>query len=86
MKKEKNPIKDKSNNPSKARIIFNDLINKRKELMNKLYEIVDYNNLKFEYVGPADDVSFYEYMDSKELFNSIKSSNIKFAEAKNKQK
>ena len=86
MKKEKKPIKDKSNNPSKARIIFNDPINKRKELMNKLYDIVDYNNLKFEYVGPADDVSFYEYMDSKELFNSIKSSKIKFAEAKNKQK
>ena len=39
---------------------------------------VDYNNLKFEYVGPDKDVSFNEYMDSKELFNAIKSSQIKF--------
>ena len=31
-------------------------------------------------------MSFYEYMDSKELFNSIKSSQIKFSEVKNKQK
>ena len=33
--------------------------------MSKLYDSVDYNNLKFEYVGPAKDVSFYEYKDSK---------------------
>ena len=38
-----------------------------------------------EYVGPIKDVSFYEYMDSKELFNAIKNSQIKFSEAKNKQ-
>ena len=71
-KEETKPIKDTSNNQSRATIIFNDLINKRKELMNKLYDSVDYNNLKFEYVGPTKDVSFYEYMDSKELFNAIK--------------
>ena len=53
--------------------------------MNKLYDSVDYNNLKFEYVGPTKDVSFYEYMDSKELFNAIKNSRIKFSEVKNKQ-
>ena len=53
--------------------------------MNKLYDSVDYNNLKFEYVGPTKDVSFYEYMDSKELFNAIKNSQIKFSEVKNKQ-
>ena len=35
--------------------------------MNKLYESVDYNNLNFEYVDPTKDVSFYEYMDSKEF-------------------
>ena len=78
------PIKDTPNNQSRATIIFNDLINKRKELMSELYDSVDYNNLKFEYVGPTKDVSFYEYMDSKELFNWIKSSKIKFPEAKNK--
>ena len=40
--------------------------------MNKLYDSVDYNNLKFECVGPIKDVRFYEYMDSKELFSAIK--------------
>ena len=75
-KEETKPIKDTSNNQSRATIIFNDLINKRKELMNKLYDSVDYNNLKFEYVGPTKDVNFYEYRDSKELFNIIKNSQI----------
>ena len=84
-KEETKPIEDKSNNQSKATIIFNELINKRKELMNKLYDSVDYNNLKFEYVGPTKDVSFYEYRDSKELFNAIENSQIRFSEAKNKQ-
>ena len=41
-------------------------------MMNELYDSVDYNNLKFEYVGPSKDVSFYEYMDSKDLFDAIK--------------
>ena len=53
--------------------------------MNKLYDSVDYNNLKFEYVGPTKDVSFYEYMDSRELFNAIRNSQIKFSEVKIKQ-
>ena len=53
--------------------------------MSKLYDSVDYNNLKSECVGSTKDVSFYEYKDSKELFNMIKNSQIKFSEAKNKQ-
>ena len=53
--------------------------------MNKLYDSVDYNNLKFEYVGPTEDVSFYEYKNSKELFNAIRDNKIGFSEAKNKQ-
>ena len=53
--------------------------------MNELYDSVDYNNLKFDYVDPNENVRFYEYMDSKELFKSIKNSQIKFSEAKNKQ-
>ena len=53
--------------------------------MNKLYHSVDYNNLKFEYIGPTDDVSFYECMNSKELFNAIRDNKIGFSEAKNKQ-
>ena len=54
--------------------------------MNELYDSVDYNKLKFEYVGLTKDVSFQEYIDSKELFNAIKNSQIKFSVAKNKQK
>ena len=53
--------------------------------MSELYGSVDYNNLKFEYVGSTKDVSFYEYKDSKELFNAIKNNNIKFNDVKNKQ-
>ena len=53
--------------------------------MNQLYESVDYNNLKFECVGPTKDVRFYEYKDSRELFNTIKNSQIKFSKVKNKQ-
>ena len=53
--------------------------------MSKLYASVDYNNLDFEYVGPTKDVSFYEYMDSKEFFNAIRDNKIGFSEAKNKQ-
>ena len=53
--------------------------------MNKLYDSVDYNNLKFEYMTKAKDVSFYEYRDSKELFNAIRDGKIGFSEAKNKQ-
>ena len=53
--------------------------------MSELHDSVDYNNLKFEYVGPTKDVSFYEYKDSKEHFNTIKNSQIKFSEVKNKQ-
>ena len=78
-------IEDKSSNQSNATIIFNYLINKRKKIMSELHDSVDYNNLKFEYVGPTKDVSFYEYMDSKELFNAIKNNQIKFSEVKNKQ-
>ena len=47
-KEQTKPIEDKSNNQSKATIIFNKLINERKDLMKELYDRVDYNNLKFE--------------------------------------
>ena len=85
-KEQTKPIEDKSNNQSKATIIFNDLINKRKKIMSELHDSVDYNNLKFEYVGPTKDVSFYEYMDSKELFNKIKNNQISFDDAQKRQK
>ena len=50
--------------------------------MSELHDSVDYNNLKFEYIGP----SFYEYEDSKDLFNAIKDNKIKFDEAIKKTK
>ena len=84
-KEETKPTEDKSNNQPKATAIFNELINKRKELMSKLYDSVDYNNLKFEYVASNKDVSFFEYLDSKELFNAIINNQIKFNEVRNKQ-
>ena len=46
---------------------------------------IDKKDLKFQYIGPTEDVSFYGYMDSKELFNAIKNSQIKFSDAVNKQ-
>ena len=76
---------DKSTNQSNATIVFNNLINKRKEIMSELHDSVDYINLKLEYVGPTKDVNFYEYIDSKELFNATKNSQIKFSEVKYKQ-
>ena len=64
-KEQTKSIEFKSNNQSRTAIIFNDLISKRKSIMNELYESADKNRLKFEYVGNPKDVSFYEYMDSK---------------------
>ena len=84
-KEEKKPIEDKSNNKSRSVIIFNELINKRKELMSQLYDSIDYNNLKFEYVRPTNDVRFYEYIDSRDFFNAIKNNQFKFSEVKNKE-
>ena len=61
------------------------LLTKEKIIMSKLKDSVDYNNLKFEYVGPTKDVSFYEFMDSKEHFNKIANNQIRFSEVKNRQ-
>ena len=35
----------------------------KEKIMSELHDSVDYNNLKFEYIDPTKDVSFYEYMD-----------------------
>ena len=53
--------------------------------MSELHDSVDYSNSKFYYIGQTKDVIFYEYMDSKELFNKIKNNQIKFSEVNNKQ-
>ena len=39
---------------------------------------------KKKHAGPTKDVNFYEYMDSKELFNATKHNKIKFSENKRK--
>ena len=57
----------------------------KEKIMSQLYDSVDYNNLKFEYVDPTKDVSFYEYKDLKEHFNAIKNNQIKFSVVKIKQ-
>ena len=84
-KKETKPSEGKPNNQSRATIIFNELISKRKGLMKELYDHVDYNNLKFDFVGPTKDVRFYEYKDSKELFNAIKNNKINYDDAVKRQ-
>ena len=58
----------------------------KKSMMNELHESVDKNKLYFEYIGPAKDVSFYEYYDSKELFDEIKNNRLRFDDAAKKQK
>ena len=81
-KEETKPIENKS----KAEIIFNQLINKKKDLMKELHDSVDYKNLNFKYVDPKNnDVSFYGYRNSKELFSIIKNHQITFDDALKKQ-
>ena len=81
-KEETKPIEDKPNNQSRVAIIFNEPINKRKDLMKKLHDEVDYKNLNFKYVEKKnDDVRFYGYKNSKDLFNIIKSNQIDFDDA-----
>ena len=52
--------------------------------MSELYDSVDYNDLKFEYVGPTENVSFCEYIDSEELFNKLKDNCISFRDTHKK--
>ena len=61
------------------------LLIKEKKITSKLHDSVDYNNLKYEYVGLTKDVSFYEYKNSKELFNVIKDNKINFDDTVKRQ-
>ena len=85
-KEQTKAIEGESSSQSKAKKIFSDLIKERESMINKLYESVDYNNLKFEYVSSTKSVSFYEFMNSKEPFNETKSNQITFNDAQKKQK
>ena len=54
--------------------------------MKELYDSVDYKNLNFKYVDPKNnDVSFYGYRNSKELFSIIKKNQINFDDALKRQ-
>ena len=88
-KEQTKAIEGKSNNKNNQSIaakIFTDLIKKRKSVMNELYESADKNKLYFEYVGLTKDVSFYEYYDSKELFDEMKDNRYRFDETLKKRK
>ena len=61
------------------------LLTKENKIMSELHDSVDHNNLKFEYVGPTKNVSFYEYVDSKELYNAIKNNQIRFNDVLKRQ-
>ena len=52
--------------------------------MNELHESVDNNKFYFKCVGPTKDATFYEFMDSKELFNELRDNRIRFDDAKEK--
>ena len=54
--------------------------------MKKLHDEVDYKSLNFKYVDKKnDDVSFYGYKNSKDLFNIIKNNQINFDDALKRQ-
>ena len=54
--------------------------------MKELHDKVDYKNFNFEYVGKKNnDVNFYGFMNSKELFSAIKDNQIRFSDAIKKQ-
>ena len=87
-KEKTKPIEDKCNESKATKLLLlylMILLTKQKKIMSELYDSVDYNNVKFEYIGSTKDVSFHEYMDSKELFNAIKNNQIKFSEVKSKE-
>ena len=82
-------IEDKfedKNNQSKASKIFNNLIEKRRKILNKLHEDVDMNKSYFKYEGSTKDVNFNELNYSKQIFNGMKNQLIKLDDGLKKQK
>ena len=53
--------------------------------MKELYDHVDYNDLKFDFIDPTKNVRFYEYKDSKEIFNAIKDNKVNYDDAAKRQ-
>ena len=75
----------KFNNQSIATTIFNNLLNKRKNVTNQLYKAVVKNKLYFEYEGLTKKVILYEYMDPKELFDQLKNGQVKYYDVLKRQ-
>ena len=57
---------------SKNKEIFNGLIKERRETMNELHSLVDFDQLLYHYKGPTKDKDFGAYNNVKSLFNMIK--------------
>ena len=77
---------DDKSDQSQAADIFNDLIEKRRNIMNDLYENFDMNKLYFMWECATKDANFNEYYDSKQHLNGIKNQHIKLDDALKKQK
>ena len=81
------PVEHKPNNRLRAAIVFNNLINERKKVIDELHDSDDYDNLNFKYADPKNkDVSFHEFLDSKNFFNKLKNNKISFDNAQKKHK
>ena len=76
---------DKNNQSTSAKI-FNDLIEKTKNIMNELHDDIDLYKLHFKYEVPTKDINLNQYYDSKELFNGTNILSIKFDNAVKKQR
>ena len=76
---------DKNNQSTSAKI-FNDLIEKTKNIMNELHDDIDLYKLHFKYEVPTKDINLNQYCDSKELFNGTKILSIKFDNGVKKQR
>ena len=84
-KEQTKSIERKSNNQSRATIIFNNLFNKRKNLINELYNAILTNKLYFEYEGLTKNVNVYEYMNPKELFDKLRNVQVKYDDVLKRQ-
>ena len=84
-KEQTKSIERKSNNQSRATIIFNNLFNKRNNLINELYNAILTNKLYFEYEGLTKNVNVYEYMNPKELFDKLRNVQVKYDDVLKRQ-
>ena len=70
---------------SKGREIFKDIYNKRLDKIEELNNKIDYNNLKYVFVGSGDEFNFDRLDDPIVFLSNIKKNKISLEEAKNIQ-